>query len=232
MNPKLNDRVRTMAHLYDLSETELHEAVEKYERRLPRELTLEDVEHIAAERSPHQPGALVTHSADYLREAAIIEWSRFVGVPTSVARAWLKAWQRSEEATTIGRDSLLAFGHHFRPDIFFPDGVVRGPADGKLDARALASERYNSHLQKALIYDQLRAVTEASTMGGDDNWFDYLPGGIAILAHLQAEDWVEFIEYLVNDHDQDESTPEDYPDVYLFEVQSDLLTSLMVRPRD
>ena len=216
LSQELIDRVNTMSYLYDVPMTKLMRHMEEYDASVTRDLVLDDVEREAAELSRWQPEKIVVaHTMPALREAAMIEWSRYVGVPVSETKAWDAAHPQRD-------NSLLAFGHNYRPDIFFPDG--------KASADELARDRYNSHLQKALIYDQLRAVTEATTFGGDDNWFDYLPGGIAILRYLQSEFWDQFVAYLINDFDQEESTSDRYPDIYMWEVQSDLLSSLMIDP--
>lgn len=81
----------------------------------------------------------------------------------------------------------------------FPITLPTTP-DGMIDAQALTNSIYEGSLQRALMFDTQAAIAHASTWGGDDNWFDYLPNGIMQLQSLQSEDWVNAWVDIWNTH--------------------------------
>lgn len=194
MNDDTTDYFNKIAELYDVTPEALHEAWATYRERVKqyREPDLStELESVANDVSPHQPELMIRSTIDTYRRAAIIQWARAARVPASTVLTWydtetIKAKAENKYASV----SMITLGKQFPVELPRDD-------DGMIDLNLLP-DTYNDPLNRALIYDQLAEVNYAMTWGGDDNWFDYLPDGLAILTMLQAENWYDSLTIILN----------------------------------
>lgn len=214
---ELDDTILECARLYDVDPDDLRNGYDEWVSGLRREPMLpSDVEYVAEMLTPHQPGEAVRAGVLPMKRSAAIYWARAARVPASRVLAFI---DEGHAASQYKGDRDIDMGKIAKA---FP---IELPED-------LSEWRYNSDFQKALLFDQLAEVNLAMTYGGDDNWFDYLPDGIAILSHLQSESWDDMLLYVRNnwelfaEYDEDKIHPA-YSDMSFQDVVSGLLLSVL-----
>lgn len=169
---------------FEQVETAVKNYNEKMGRFIPTEIAPYVVELAVSYADGNDPDAMADSAGFMLRRIAAAYWAQAAKVHVPDALRYfdsMEKWDAGEFAKKY--------------PITLPTNE-----EGLIDGVELGNSDISGTLQRAIMFDLQAEIAWASTHGGDDNWFDYLPNGIIQLQQMQAEDWATIWADVWNNH--------------------------------
>jgi hypothetical protein len=185
----VTNKIVSVAREREMTFAQVESALENYNRKMSGFIPNENVAPYQVELAVtyadvNDPGMIVKPAQNLLQRIAATYWADAAGAHIPDA---LRYFDRMEKWDA----SLFAS--------IYPVTLPTTP-EGMIDARRMALYDQINSLQRALMFDTQAEIALASTQGGDDTWFDYLPNGILQLSSLQSEGWETIWADIWNNH--------------------------------